>query len=226
MPAKRTGSDIEWHRDMLADRHRVESFWRVLSEAVGPDDIVVDIGTGTGLLALMAARAGASRVYAIERGDIIELARDIARRNGLDDRIEFVRGDSRQVDLPERADLVIGEVVGSLGVDEEIIDIFGDARRRFLKSGGRLLPDSLDLIAAPTEEGERRGSWEHNLETDCSLDFSPFSELLCPYESLGGLSGSERSTNFPFDRTSTHRTTPSSLEEKTFPPSAAGRNSS
>ena len=109
MSAKRTGSEIEWHRDMLADRHRVESFWRVLSEAVCPDDIVVDIGTGTGLLALMALRAGASRIYAIERGDIIELARDIARRNGLDDRIEFVRGDSRQVARTQPLEVLMSE---------------------------------------------------------------------------------------------------------------------
>jgi len=170
-------SDIDWHREMLCDRHRVTAFRQAVKKAVSPGDVVVDIGTGTGLLALLAIEAGAARVYAIERGEIIVIARQIARQNGLDDRVSFIRGDSRQVEIGERADLVMGELIGSLGLDEDIITIFCDARERFLKPGGRLLPDSLDLIVAPTEEGETQAAWKRDFESECGLDFSPFTEL-------------------------------------------------
>lgn len=96
---------------------------------MSPADVVVDLGTGAGLLALPAVGAGATRVYAIKRGEIIVLARQIARQNGLEDRISFMQGDSRHVELERRADLVVGELIGSLGLDEDIITIFCDARQ-------------------------------------------------------------------------------------------------
>ena len=80
-------------------------------------------------MALLAVGAGATRVYAIARGEIIVLARQIARQNGLEDRISFMQGDSRHVELERRADLVVGELIGSLGLDEDIITIFCDARK-------------------------------------------------------------------------------------------------
>ena len=109
---------------MLADQRRVQAFRRILAVAVSPGDVVVDIGTGTGLLALLAVGAGASRVYAIERGDVIDLAQHIARQNRVEDRVTFVRGDSREVQIPETADLVMGELIGSLGLDEQILSIW------------------------------------------------------------------------------------------------------
>ena len=84
---------------------------------------------GQVLLGLPAVGAGATRVYAIERGEIIVLARQIARQNGLEDRISFIQGDARHVEIERRADLVVGELIGSLGLDGDIITIFCDARK-------------------------------------------------------------------------------------------------
>ena len=78
------------HEEMLSDTVRVDAYHRGIHGNVQPGDVVVDLGTGTGLLAMMASRAGAARVYAVEHSDFIDVARDIAQHNGFDN-IEFVQ---------------------------------------------------------------------------------------------------------------------------------------
>ena len=95
-------SSFDFHHSMLADELRTTSFLSAIKSSVKPGDVVVDIGTGTGVLSVFAAKAGASRVYAIEREPIIEVARDIASRNGLSDIITFIEGSSLDIEVPER----------------------------------------------------------------------------------------------------------------------------
>jgi SAM-dependent methyltransferase len=136
------------HHLLLADRVRLRAVSRALRETVRPGDVVVDLGAGTGILGLLALRAGAGRVYAIERHPILRLARMLARENGVGDRVRFVKGDSRRVRLPERADLVVSDLVGPLGIDEEMADVVADARR-FLRRGGKFLPARSEVWVAP-----------------------------------------------------------------------------
>ena len=86
---------------MISDGVRMDAFVRALRGAVKPGAIVIDIGTGTGIFALLACRFGARRVYAIEPEDAIEVAREIAAANGCADRIEFIQAMSTRVTLPE-----------------------------------------------------------------------------------------------------------------------------
>lgn len=148
-----------------------------LREAMRPGDVVLDIGTGSGLLAMLACRGGAGRVYAVERGQILEVAWQLARHNGLEKCIEFIPGYSTKVELPERVDLVVAELIGDFGLDEGIWPVFADARRRFLKEGGRLLPDGLGLYLAPTAEGGQYLDWVAPLQQATGLDFSPLRAL-------------------------------------------------
>ena len=85
---------------MIADRVRMDVFARALHHAITPDSVVVDIGTGTGILALLACRFGARRVYAIEPDDAIQVAREIAAANGYADRIDFIQAVSTKVTFP------------------------------------------------------------------------------------------------------------------------------
>ena len=170
-------SEANWHRQMLADRQRVQAFGLAIREAVKPGGIVLDLGAGSGVLALLACQAGASRVYAIEQGHIIEVARQIARQNNLADKIVFIPGHSTKVELPERVDLIVSEIIGSFGLDEDILSVLADARKRFLKPDGLLLPDGLDLFLAPTEEGCQYQCWAGELQEDWGLEFSPLEEL-------------------------------------------------
>ena len=154
---------IDEHRQYLTDEHRLQAFAAAIARVVRPGDVVVDLASGTGILGLLACRAGAARVYAIEHTAIIELARGIARENGCADRIVHVQGLSGDVTLPERADVVIADQIGRFGFDAGIIEFFEDARRRFLKPGGRLVPCRLELHAAMVHAAaqyERIRAWD------------------------------------------------------------------
>ena len=85
---------------------------QAIFETVHEGDRIVDIGTGTGILAFFALQAGAEKVYAIESGPIIEVARKTAKENGFLDRIEFIHQDSRKTEIPELVDAIITETIG------------------------------------------------------------------------------------------------------------------
>src|SRR4051812_12021176 len=120
---------MQLHLEMLNDRTRTLSFIEAIRETVRPDDIVLDIGTGTGILAATAARAGARHVYAIEAGQIQKVARALFESNGLKDRITLIRGWSTQIELPERADVLISEVIGHEPLAEDVLETTADAIR-------------------------------------------------------------------------------------------------
>jgi len=141
-------SSFDLHHLLLADQDRLRAVRAAFQETVRPGDVVVDLGAGTGILGFLALQAGAGRVYAIERHPIVKLARALAAENGVEDRVRFVVGDSRRVKLPERADLVVSDLVGPLGVDPEMAESIVDARR-FLKRGGRMVPARSEVWLAP-----------------------------------------------------------------------------
>src|SRR5262245_56271912 len=99
---------IESQAGFLADRERLASFERAIMSAVKPGDVVVDLGAGIGLLSLLACRAGARKVYAIEPDEVGELAQRLFVVNGVADRVELIRKPSWYVTLPEVADVVMG----------------------------------------------------------------------------------------------------------------------
>ncbi len=125
---------------MIADRVRTDAFARALREAITPDAVVIDIGTGTGIFAVLACRFGARRVYAVEPDEAIQVGREIAAANGYADRIEFIRQLSTEVTLPERADLIVSDLGGVLPWFRQHIPSIADARRRLLKPDGVLIP--------------------------------------------------------------------------------------
>jgi protein arginine N-methyltransferase 1 len=137
------------HARMLHDDRRTRDFIAALTAAVQPGDVVLDIGTGSGVLAMALARTGAKRVYAVEASDIAAVAARVFEANGVADRVTLVPGWSRQIDLPERADLLVAEIIGNEPFEEEILETTLDARRRLLKPGARLVPHALELLARP-----------------------------------------------------------------------------
>ena len=148
---------------MFADRIRTDAYVAAIQQSVKPGDIVVDLGSGPGIFALLACQAGARRVYAIDLNGIVELGRTLAAANGFADRIHFLRGDSRQIRLPERADLVISDVRGVLPLFTHAVDTIHDARDRFLAEDGLLVPQSDTLFCAIVENSalyeEIAGAW-------------------------------------------------------------------
>ena len=137
------------HAAMLEDRVRTSAFLAALDEVVGPEDVVVDIGTGTGVLAVAAARAGARHVYAIEATPLAHEAREVVRANGLDDRVTIVEGWSTRVSLPERASVAVSEILGSDALEERVVPVLADARRRLLAPDARLIPSAVRIFGLP-----------------------------------------------------------------------------
>lgn len=142
---------LRYHQGMLADSERVDRYREAIHEVVEPGDVVVDLGAGTGLLSYFACQAGAARVYAIDSGPVLRLAAELCRANGFEDRVVLVAADSTEVTLSEAADVLVSEVLWNFGIGEGIMSTLNDARERFLRPGGRIVPASFEMLAAPIE---------------------------------------------------------------------------
>lgn len=136
---------------MISDRGRVCAYTEALRRAIKPGCTVLDIGTGTGFFAMLACRFGARKVYAIEPAEVIQLAREAARTNGCADRIEFIQDLSTRIELPEQVDVIISDLRTVLPWFQQHIPAIVDARVRFLKPGGVLIPEQDKLWAAVVE---------------------------------------------------------------------------
>src|SRR5215469_2775952 len=151
---------------MVADRVRVEAYAQALRKTVRAGSVVLELGTGPGIFAVLACQLGASRVYAIEPSEIIQVAREVAAANGCTDKIEFFEEFSNRVTLPSRADVIVSDLRGVLPLFERHIPAIVDARRRFLAPGGTLIPrkDTLwaAIVEAPQPYSELVDPWDDN----------------------------------------------------------------
>ncbi|MBN1996268.1 50S ribosomal protein L11 methyltransferase [candidate division KSB1 bacterium] len=178
------------HLRMLGDEPRMSAYQQAIHQTVKPGDVVVDIGTGSGVLAFFALQAGASKVIAIEQSDIIHDAKELACINGFADRILFIQDRSDRVTLEEKADVVTSELLGYFGLEENLIRFKIDARKRFLKPGGVLLPFSLQLFLVPVESyaiwNEYMKPWQGDYY---GLDFSVIAQSAVSQRFLTDCSG-------------------------------------
>lgn len=158
---------ISAYGNMITDRVRMDAYVTALRQAVMPGSVVVDIGTGTGIFAMLACQFGARRVYAIEPSDAIQVAREIASDNGNAERIEFIQDLSNSVTLPEQADVIISDLRGVLPLFQYHIPSLVDARQRLLKPGGILIPQRDTLCAAIVEAPKLyepyNSPWDENI---------------------------------------------------------------
>jgi predicted RNA methylase len=169
------------HVRMLNDKRRTLAFQKAIRAKVTPNDIVLDIGTGNGILAATAAMCGAKHVYAIERTEFIEVARAVFKANGLEDKITLIKGDSRDIELPEKANVLISEIIGNDAFDEGILGTFEDAKKRLLTPHAKLIPESiavyLQTFEIPNEKYTNSLVHANNIKTwknDYQVDFSAF----------------------------------------------------
>jgi type I protein arginine methyltransferase len=157
---------------MIQDRVRMAAYTRALRTTVRPGATVLDIGTGTGIMALLACRYGAGRVYAVEPSDAIELARAAARANGFENRIVFLQQRSTEVTLERKADVIVSDMRGILPPFQSHLRDIADARDRLLAPAGCLVPrmDTLwgAVVAAPEFWRRHRGPW-HTKPEDIDL---------------------------------------------------------
>ena len=146
--------DIASYGIMIADKVRIGAYLEALRGAVKPGSIVLDLGTGTGICALIACSLGAGRVYAIEPSQAIQVAREVARDSGFADRIEFIQDISTHVSLPESADVMVSDLRGILPLFRHHLPAIIDARRRLLAADGAMIPQRDDLYVAVVEAAD------------------------------------------------------------------------
>jgi SAM-dependent methyltransferase len=149
-------NELNEHRVYLGDERKIAAYRAALEEVVGADDVVLDLGAGTGLLGLLACEAGAQRVVAVEQGDIIEVAREIAKASGFGERITHVRAYSTEVALDRKVDVAVCDQIGGLVHDAGVLTHFADVKKRLLAPGGTLVPASFEVFMAPVSFDEGR----------------------------------------------------------------------
>ncbi len=164
---------LDEHRHYLSDAVKTSAFRRAVAEVVSPGAVVCDLASGTSILGLFACEAGAARVYSVEMTGMVEVARAIAAANGFADRLIPILGSSTEVQLPERVDAIICDQVGHFGVEAGLIQFGVDARQRFLKPGGIMLPSRVDLHVAPVEAPEQSARVEFWTGRPAGFDLSP-----------------------------------------------------
>uniref|UniRef100_A0A7S1NFQ9 Protein arginine N-methyltransferase domain-containing protein n=1 Tax=Eutreptiella gymnastica TaxID=73025 RepID=A0A7S1NFQ9_9EUGL len=177
-----------WHFDMMSDIGRNDAYDRGLKAVVKPDSIVLDIGTGSGLLAMMAARAGAKHVYAIEANpDIAEKARKVIKANGYHDKITVLTGKSDDIKagegelMPVKADIVVTETMGADLLSELMYNILDDARERLLKPGAIMVPGAGRVIGQLVQiDAPWHTAGFPSGKSTSELDLSAFNPMLPP----------------------------------------------
>ncbi|MEE4238758.1 MAG: class I SAM-dependent methyltransferase [Anderseniella sp.] len=158
---------------MVFDEYRNELYATAIRKLVTPDSVVLDLGAGLGVHGLLAAAARVKRVYLVEPEPVVQLAKEIARANGLADRIVILEGRIEEVELPEQVDLIISVFTGNLLYSEDLLPSLFHARDRYLKPGGHLVPNFAELLLAPVSapdlHAKHIGRWS---EPHLGLDFS------------------------------------------------------
>ena len=157
---------VDTYGRMIADAPRMDAYAAALRRVVKPDSVVMDLGSGPGVFALLACKLGARRVYAVEPASVISLAREAAAANGFADRIEFFENVSTEISLSEPASIIVSDLRGILPWFQKHIPSIKDARARLLARGGVLIPqrDTLwvAVVEAPEQYKEIAGPWESN----------------------------------------------------------------
>lgn len=195
----------EWHFTIIRDQRRNDAYERALQRAVTPDSKVLDIGSGTGLLAMLAARAGAREVITCEKNPAVaSAAAEIVARNGFAGRIRVVSKSSLELDvdadLGGPADVLVSEIVSRNALAQGMIPTLTDAMR-LLKPAARIIPSRVIARVALAEDREQ---WRRRAGQAAGFDLTPFNALAnpaykIPAESDRVVRRSEAAALFDFD---------------------------
>uniref|UniRef100_A0A672Y7Z9 Protein arginine N-methyltransferase 3 n=2 Tax=Sphaeramia orbicularis TaxID=375764 RepID=A0A672Y7Z9_9TELE len=146
------------HEEMLKDKVRTESYrdFMYRNPEVFRDKVVLDVGCGTGILSMFAAKAGAKKVIAVDQSEIIYQAMDIVRSNQLEDKITLIKGRIEDINLPvEKVDIIISEWMGYFLLFESMLDSVLYARDLYLADGGSVYPDLCNISLAAAGDMQR-----------------------------------------------------------------------
>ena len=169
---------------MALDARRNQAYFDAMRSVIGPESVVLDLGAGTGVLGLMAARLGARRVYLIEPEDVIAVAEEVTRANGLQDRVTCLRGRIEDVAIPEKVDAILSVMTGNFLVTEDLLPSLFHARDTLLKPGGVMLPGAAAMevvpVSAPAIHAKEVAGWstpQHGIELGAARAYAAHSVI-------------------------------------------------
>lgn len=178
-------AQLTHQQNMLQDATRTGTYQHAMLHNARDfrDKVVLDVGTGTGLLAFFAVQAGARKVYAVEASDMARCAQALVDGNPFArGKIEVIQGKLEKIALPEKVDVIVSEPIGFLLVHERMIETYVAARDRFLKPGGLMMPTTGDIVFAPmtdealhNEQGGKSSFWD--AERFYGIDLRPMKQF-------------------------------------------------
>eukprot|EP01060_Flectonema_neradi_P005426 TRINITY_DN1361_c0_g1_i3.p1 TRINITY_DN1361_c0_g1~~TRINITY_DN1361_c0_g1_i3.p1 ORF type:complete len:377 (+),score=49.43 TRINITY_DN1361_c0_g1_i3:54-1184(+) len=183
IPPELVSTINDWHFAMMNDHHRNECFKEALREAIAQETSpvrVLDVGSGSGLLSLLAVQNGAAQVHAVEGNEALaEVSKKIITKNKMDDKIKVLTNMSVNVGLEDignkKADIMVSEVLGTLLLGESAIEYMADARDRLLKPGGHVIPSGAAQFVSVISSSKLRSVIK--VDKWNGLDLSEFNSL-------------------------------------------------
>ncbi|KAG6555892.1 hypothetical protein Mapa_002534 [Marchantia paleacea] len=145
------------HEEMIKDTVRTKTYQNVIyqNQFLFKDKIVLDVGAGTGILSLFAAKGGAKHVYAVECSLMADTAREIVRANGYSDVITVLKGKVEEIELPTpHVDVIVSEWMGYFLLFENMLNTVLYARDKWLVPNGVVLPDKTSLYLTAIEDAD------------------------------------------------------------------------
>lgn len=169
------------HEEMLKDQTRTLAYRSAIYQNANlfKGKVVLDVGCGTGILSMFAARSGAKHVIGVDMSNIINMAKKIVALNGFSDKITLIQGKMEEIELPfPKVDIIISEWMGYFLLYESMLDTVLYARDKYLVPGGIIMPDKASMHIAGIEDGEYKeekiGFWRDVY----GFDYSPFQEIV------------------------------------------------
>jgi len=167
------------HEEMLKDEVRTRSYMNAImqNKHLFKDKVVLDVGCGTAILSMFAAKAGAKHVIGVDMSSIIFKAREIVKTNGLSDKITLIQGKMEEIEIPfPKVDIIISEWMGYFLLYESMLDTVLYARDKYLEKDGLIFPDKATIFFAGIEDGdykeEKIGFWDNVY----GFDYTPLKE--------------------------------------------------
>lgn len=137
------------HRLMIFDDQRNSLYAEAINNIVDEKSVVIDLGAGIGIHGLLAAQAGAKKVYLVEPAAELDVAARVADQNGLFEKIKCIRGNIEESNLPESANIIISVFSGNFLLEEDLLPSLFFARDKYLTKDGTLIPDRAKMEVVP-----------------------------------------------------------------------------
>ena len=168
-----TYSTIHSQRSMFCDKTRNAYYQNALRNAVTPKSVILDLGAGLGELGMIALSEGADKVYLVEPASVADITEIIVKENGLKNQVTCIKGKIEDVELPEKVDVIISVFTGNFLLSEDLLPSLFYARDKYLREGGRLIPDRAKMfvsaVCMPEFYEKHIDCW---IDTESGIDYS------------------------------------------------------